>query len=523
MKKKIYFSIILLLVGVILINFNKKRYIYYDRNITLAINVDGNKRNSIPSKGHYEVLVDCGSTGIGRWDYDLWKLDVANASNPVKCDVNFNSFNAVDKKFSDKISSLAQTPSSDFDWINSGMVVEEHASIMPKEEYITYDYSDYLNVSDVSSMFEFANGSWTSKMTSKVTSSLEFNLSKDGLYQLCYNIPAGSYSNVMRYYINDSTNYTSKAGSSGSDVSGCNDLWVMSSNSKIKVSITYYNKNTSFYLKYSPIYDITSEYRYEGKNVNNYVWYNNELWRIIGVFDEYTHGISGQNLVKIMKAESIGGLSWDARGEDGKTYDANWAESSLNILLNEYYYKQRNNDDTLGNVSAYCHTYNNSISGSCDYSVAGISDAYRNMIEANAKWYIKIVSSYSNSKEVYDYERKGTNKSNDFPDYVEKPVGLMYVSDYGYSAGRTCIDTNVSYYNSGCATKSWIYGNGYEWTITPSSSTYLYASSIDNVGYVTNRNLYFGYQVRPSVYLKADTYFYQGDGSINNPYIIGIN
>ena len=27
-------------------------------------------------------------------------------------------------------------------------------------------------------------------------------------------------------------------------------------------------------------------YRYEGKDPNNYVWFNNELWRIIGVFDE---------------------------------------------------------------------------------------------------------------------------------------------------------------------------------------------------------------------------------------------
>ena len=30
-------------------------------------------------------------------------------------------------------------------------------------------------------------------------------------------------------------------------------------------------------------------YRYEGKNQNNYIWFNNELWRIIGVFDEASH------------------------------------------------------------------------------------------------------------------------------------------------------------------------------------------------------------------------------------------
>ena len=50
-------------------------------------------------------------------------------------------------------------------------------------------------------------------------------------------------------------------------------------------------------------------YRYEGKDPNNYIWFNNELWRIIGVFDSASHGQSG-NLVKIIREESIGGLAW---------------------------------------------------------------------------------------------------------------------------------------------------------------------------------------------------------------------
>ena len=44
-------------------------------------------------------------------------------------------------------------------------------------------------------------------------------------------------------------------------------------------------------------------YRYEGKDPNNYIWFNNELWRIIGVFDEASHEQSGQNLVKIIRNE----------------------------------------------------------------------------------------------------------------------------------------------------------------------------------------------------------------------------
>lgn len=71
-------------------------------------------------------------------------------------------------------------------------------------------------------------------------------------------------------------------------------------------------------------------YRYEGKDPNNYIWFNNELWRIIGVFDEVSHGQSGQTLVKIIRNYSIGGLVWD------KNDTNDWTQASLMNLLNEH-------------------------------------------------------------------------------------------------------------------------------------------------------------------------------------------
>ena len=44
-------------------------------------------------------------------------------------------------------------------------------------------------------------------------------------------------------------------------------------------------------------------YRYEGKAPNNYIWFNNQMWRIIGVFDSSSHGVENTNLVKIIKAD----------------------------------------------------------------------------------------------------------------------------------------------------------------------------------------------------------------------------
>ena len=43
--------------------------------------------------------------------------------------------------------------------------------------------------------------------------------------------------------------------------------------------------------------------RYYGSDPNNYVRFNNELWRIIGVFG---------NNVKLVRSESLGSLSWDS-------------------------------------------------------------------------------------------------------------------------------------------------------------------------------------------------------------------
>ena len=96
-------------------------------------------------------------------------------------------------------------------------------------------------------------------------------------------------------------------------------------------------------------------YRYEGKNPNNYIWFNNEYWRIIGVFDSASHGVSGKNLVKIIRADVLDGLAWD------KSNTNNWDTSSLNKLLNGAYYNAQD-----GTSSGYCYGYGATATANCD-------------------------------------------------------------------------------------------------------------------------------------------------------------
>ena len=254
-------------------------------------------------------------------------------------------------------------------------------------------------------------------------------------------------------------------------------------------------------------------YRYEGKNPNNYIWFNNEHWRIIGVFDSASHGVSGKNLVKIIRDESLGGLVWD------KSNTNDWTVASLYKLLNEAYYNAQD-----GTNSGYCYGYSTTISTNCDYTKKGIQSGYREMI-SNVTWYLGgYRSTNATANAFYGYER-GTTVYSGRPTSTTGYIGLMYPSDYGYSVlSNSCKRTTVlnSYNTATCAGQSWLYGKGEEWTLTPSSLTSDGVFNHDHLGGFFLFSAVDGYGSRPVLYLDASVYKIDGDGSLNSPYIIGM-
>src|SRR5574344_1911225 len=221
-------------------------------------------------------------------------------------------------------------------------------------------------------------------------------------------------------------------------------------------------------------------YRYEGKNPNNYISFNGELWRIIGVFDDTTHGVTGTNLVKIMRAEPIGGLAWD------KSNTNDWPNSSLYHLLNDYYYNGTNESTVT-----YCYGYSG-VPANCDFTYNGITNStYRSMIQ-NVTWHLGGMASATTASTVYTAER-GTTVYTGRNTTSTGNIGLMYMSDYGYSVlASSCVrTTNMSSYNSStCAGQSWMYGKGYTWTIVPYSS---YSSHVWIVDYYGSAGSYYAY------------------------------
>lgn len=258
----------------------------------------------------------------------------------------------------------------------------------------------------------------------------------------------------------------------------------------------------------------SSEYRYIGRNPDNYVIFNNELWRIIGTFSSNTHGKS-QKLTKIIKAESIGSFVWN------KNSSNNWKDSTLYTLLNNYYY-----NGTDATNTNYCW-FSANVKGNCDFRINGLNATSRSMIET-VNW--KVGGSSDNGVTAatsYNNERSGSG-------YVTAPVGLMYLSDYGYATDSGCdVGKELWFYTEHTSplkcTYNWLI-NYVEWTLNKITSTSNIVAYVNDEGDISPSNgngdrdiVSTSKNVRPVVYLKNNVIVLSGDGSDSNPYILGMN
>ena len=237
-----------------------------------------------------------------------------------------------------------------------------------------------------------------------------------------------------------------------------------------------------------------TEYRYRGASPKNYVTFNNEIWRIIGVFptDDGTGKI--ENRVKIIKDQSIGDKVWDT-GEIN-----NWARpATLNTELNT--------------------TYLNSLDSTA-----------QNMI-GNTKFYLGGYKIYDIQKDVmYQYERKIKNTtSNEFyngtnPNNWVGKLSLMYASDYGYAASDACAQTLNNYANATCKNNNWLFKGIDEWILPQSASGRAIAFFVESGGIVYGEGIVSDFQlaVRPVLYLISSVEITGGDGTSSSPYTLGL-
>ena len=247
-------------------------------------------------------------------------------------------------------------------------------------------------------------------------------------------------------------------------------------------------------------------YRYEGKNPNNYVLFNDELWRVIGVFSMRTSSGSTENLVKLIRNETLDGLAWHGSNTN------DWSAATLQQQLNNGY---------LNATDTTCNFYSSNTK-TCYFSETGINSTAREMIES-VVWNLGGTSSTSATAEVFYNAERGTTVYSGRPTEWTGKVGLMYPSDYGYAvlASSCARTTNLGRYNTtACAGNNWLKSDSIQWTLTPRSSNSGYVFYVDSIGNLNGSIANRGNGARPSIYLKSHIAVMGGDGSRDFPYII---
>ena len=339
--------------------------------------------------------------------------------------------------------------------------------------------------------------------------------------------------------------------------------------------ITAMNNNPSMFATD----DADNNVRYIGANPNNYVYFNCsdyanptantcELWRIIGVFNNVTKADGSQeNLVKIIRDDSLGNYFWDYKkngvGTSTTDWGSNdWSDSQLMMMLNPNDYLKpgykisgniildKNNYEIYSKIGSY---YNGTkgcspaaiasgASFSCtevDFTSTGLkNDTTRNAIE-EVVWNLGSTGDYGSASNglashFYGNER-GTTVYSGRPTTWTGKIGLMYPSDYGYatSGGTTkdraaCLAKELINWDSSdfsdCKGNDYLYNSSfYQWTLAPYSASAHGVFYVREVGYVYLTGASTSRGVRPALFLKSNIMVKSGTGTQKDPYRLKIS
>ena len=280
--------------------------------------------------------------------------------------------------------------------------------------------------------------------------------------------------------------------------------------------------------------------RYEGANPNNYVSFNDELWRIIGVF--------GDN-IKLVRTEELGKLSWDSSDSsiNGGWGVNEWSQADLKEYLNTMYY---------GGTSVTCYGGSNNKTTTCP--TGSLNSTSKSMIN-NYAWNTGAINAEDatianletfalNTVPFYNAERGSVNgkictSGNSCNDTIERTttwrgyVALPYATDWAYASSETACATNMydgfdvanrNYDNMTCKKNNWMHHgstmNEAMWMLSPIaySGAACGVWFVFGVGGVGDGGASLALSVFPSVYLNSDVNIVSGIGTSSEPYILSV-
>ena len=252
--------------------------------------------------------------------------------------------------------------------------------------------------------------------------------------------------------------------------------------------------------------------RYYGSNPNNYVIFNNELWRIIGVFG---------NNVKLIRKDSLGRFSWDSSESNvnGGWGVNEWSQSALKNYLNTMYY---------GGTSVTCYNGQNKKEVTCPANK--LDNTSKSLID-NYTWNTGAIELGKASDTLAFYKDERGNltglinndtveRTTTWPGYI----GLPYATDWAYASGNDICEVNMRSKDSSnkyiCLNDNWMSKGEEYWTLSPRASNVNGIWMVSNFVSVWSNSASSPYALHPSIYLKNNVQIISGTGTSSDPYIL---
>ena len=322
--------------------------------------------------------------------------------------------------------------------------------------------------------------------------------------------------------------------------------------------------------------DPSNNIRYIGKNPDNYVYFNCsdyanqtadtcEKWRVIGLFNDVVKGDgSKENLVKIIRDDSLGNYEWDKKGNGVGTstssYGSNdWTDSQLMMMLNPIDYLKSgytnsngiildgNGQEIYSKMGAYYYGIKGCLPAgiakgstfTCsevDFTTTGLkNDATRNVIE-EVIWNLGGGEYRSATPNTLYTLEKGAEVFEGHATIWKGKIGLMYASDYGYATSGSskesrieCLNQKLSNFDycrgsSYCIKNDYLYKYGfYQWILAPAVNSDNFVYRVYSDGTISSYAAPSEGIVRPALFLKSSITIKDGNGSLEEPYQLNLS
>ena len=251
----------------------------------------------------------------------------------------------------------------------------------------------------------------------------------------------------------------------------------------------------------------SGRYIYRGTNPNNYIEFNNELWRIISKEADGTYKIFRDIPIysKMFDNDGARATGYCSQGF-APAYGCNVWSSTANMV---------------GSPSEFTNgTYTGTVDEDSEILIY-LNGEYLNSITANKD--IIINHDYNIGATVSDNDDLSAQIEGEKAYKWNGKVGLISASDYinANSNIETCGTFSKNDSNSStCITTNWMYLSGTDWwTLSPSADTSNYVWKVSRDGTLSGEDAFITLGFRPVVYLTSSLSL-SGSGTQSDPFTI---